>query len=76
MILYASTNGPVIHRVIEVREGGGGSIEYITKGDANEAPDSDPVKPEQVRGRVIGVVPDVGGVSLWLKQALNAILRG
>lgn len=42
------------HRVVDVREGEEG-LEFRTKGDANEEPDSEPVAASQVQGRVMTV---------------------
>ncbi|MDT3699992.1 MAG: signal peptidase I [Thermincola sp.] len=47
----------IIHRVIEIDEVTG---EFRTKGDNNTAPDSKPVKPEQIKGKVVGSIPKVG----------------
>lgn len=53
------------HRVIEVTYGSEGT-RYITQGDANDAPDPDPVRPTQVQGEVWYSVPLVGYVSVWM----------
>lgn len=42
---------PTTHRVIEVKETDGG-VQFVTKGDNNEAPDHTSVRGEQVAGRV------------------------
>lgn len=57
----------VIHRVIEV-QGEGDNTTYVTKGDANPSPDSDPVLAANVRGKMIGSVPYVGRVVLFLRS--------
>lgn len=54
---------PVIHRVTKIK--GGKTI--ITKGDDNDQED-DPIVPEQVRGKVVLVVPKVGWVSIYVKD--------
>ena len=38
---------------------------YVTQGDANNAPDDEPAAQSQVEGRMIGLVPAVGRISLW-----------
>ena len=53
------------HRVVEVTYGSEG-IRYVTQGDANDAPDPEPVRPEQVKGEVWYAVPKVGYVSVWM----------
>lgn len=49
----------VTHRIIEVKNSGG-SVEYLTKGDANNNRDQGLVSPDQVLGRKIMVVPYIG----------------
>lgn len=60
---------PVLHRVIEVQNARGVPA-FVTKGDANSTPDRDVVLPEHVRGKVVGVVPRLGWVSLAVKGLL------
>lgn len=43
----------VVHRVVGVTRGGA----LCTRGDANDGPDPGAVQPEQLRGRVVLVVP-------------------
>ncbi|MFC1864622.1 signal peptidase I [Chloroflexota bacterium] len=56
----------VMHRVIEVHTTEGAEY-FITKGDANDEPDTDPVMPENVVGKVIFTVRKVGWVSILVK---------
>ncbi len=58
----------VIHRVVDIEESGG-SRQFITKGDANDNPDIEPVSPEQVKGKVMFAVPKVGWVTLILRSS-------
>ena len=58
----------VIHRVIDIEESDG-STQFITKGDANDNRDVAPVSSEQVRGKVMFVVPKVGWVTLVLRSS-------
>lgn len=55
----------VIHRIVGRQTDEEGNTSYITKGDYNNAPDSDSVIPEQVKGTVITVIPKIGKISLW-----------
>ncbi|MCS7132030.1 MAG: signal peptidase I, partial [Hadesarchaea archaeon] len=57
----------VIHRVVEVYRGEGGRL-FVTKGDANNEPDPLPVRPEQVRGKVILTLPKVGWAAIAVKE--------
>jgi signal peptidase len=56
----------VIHRVYEIRTEG--ETLFITKGDANRAPDSDPILPSQIRGKLIYTIPKLGWASIYLKD--------
>ncbi|MCL6636245.1 MAG: signal peptidase I [Peptococcaceae bacterium] len=56
----------ITHRVIGVKESKGVKA-YQTKGDANKVPDPDPVYPQQVKGRVVCVIPKIGWATLALK---------
>lgn len=59
----------VMHRVHEIETRG--ARLFITKGDANNAPDADPVSPAQIRGKLITFVPKMGWVSIYIKRALS-----
>jgi signal peptidase len=58
----------VMHRVIEIQETGEGSKVFITKGDNNNQPDSEPVLPDNVVGKAIITIPKVGWASIMVKQ--------
>lgn len=58
----------VAHRVIEVAEDERGLPVFITKGDANKQPDSEPVLPEQLVGKVIYVVPKIGWITIGIRS--------
>jgi signal peptidase len=51
---------PTTHRVVGTQDG-----QFVTKGDANEEPDSQPVAPADLVGRVVLTIPLVGHVILW-----------
>ncbi len=55
----------IVHRVIEIDEV---KEELRTKGDNNSAPDSKPVTPGQIRGKMIGKIPKLGWLNLFLKS--------
>lgn len=57
------------HRVIEISEDARGLPLFITKGDANSFPDSEPVVAEQLKGRVIQVVPKIGWITILLRSS-------
>jgi signal peptidase len=58
----------VMHRVIEIQEKEGGGKVFITKGDANDEPDSEPVIPENVVGKAVMTIPKVGWASIAVKE--------
>jgi signal peptidase I len=60
----------VVHRVIEIRNNDAGTS-FVTKGDANNAPDADPLLPDNVVGKVVFSVPKIGWVSAGLKGAIS-----
>lgn len=53
------------HRIEAVSYGSEGT-QFITKGDANDAIDPEPIRPEQVMGQVWYSVPLVGHASVWM----------
>ena len=71
IITYVSKQGGLItHRIKEVSKNG-----YITQGDANNTPD-DEVFQQRVLGRVVFVLPGVGGVIEALLSPLGIALLG
>jgi len=56
----------IIHRVHEIV-----GETMIMKGDANNAPDSDLVFPNQIQGKMIAVIPKIGWVSIYLRWAFS-----
>jgi len=68
IIVFRQGEMMVIHRVIDIEESGE-SRQFITKGDANDNPDSDLVSPAQVKGKVMFAVPKVGWVTLILRSS-------
>jgi signal peptidase len=58
------------HRVVEVVERDG-SVQFRTKGDANEEPDSQLVAPDAVVGRVSVTIPQIGHVVAFTQTRLG-----
>lgn len=58
---------PVCHRVIEIVETEEG-IGFLTKGDANESPDTWVVKPENLIGRVVFHLSWLGYIAKFIKE--------
>lgn len=61
---------PTTHRVVEVY----GDGRFITKGDANAAPDGDPVEPGRVLGEVAFSIPLIGYFVLFAQTRLGMFL--
>jgi signal peptidase len=51
------------HRVVSIARRPDGELRFLTKGDANNAPDQQWVRPEQVRGALWYAVPRLGYLS-------------
>lgn len=58
----------IIHRVHEIV-----GETMIMKGDANNAPDSDLVFPNQIQGKMIAIIPKLGWVSIYLRWAFSSV---
>jgi len=58
----------IMHRVIEIQETEEGGKLFITKGDANDKPDSEPVIPQNVVGKAVLTIPKIGWASVAVKQ--------
>jgi signal peptidase len=59
----------ITHRVTAINQKGSQTI-YTVKGDANDVPDSNPVKKENVIGRVLFTIPWIGYALVWARQPL------
>lgn len=69
IITFSDWDRLTTHRIVELTPQG-----YVTKGDANNVADLEPVAPEHVIGRVVLVLPGVGRAIAFLKTPLGAIL--
>ncbi len=59
----------VVHRVVRILNTSSG-IRYVTKGDANDAPDPFKVAPSALLGRYVFKIPTIGYLWIYLMQAL------
>jgi signal peptidase len=68
IIYYRSVDSPVpvVHRLIKINK----DKTLIAKGDDNEEPD-DAIKPEQVRGKVVLVIPKAGWASVYIREIIS-----
>lgn len=63
----------VTHRIVAIGFAGDGSRQLVTQGDANGAPDPQPVREEQVRGKVWYSVPYAGQLTTIVDPALRQL---
>ncbi len=68
VIMFREDSVRISHRVIDVKEDERGLPLFVTKGDANNSPDSDPVIAEQLLGKVVQIVPKVGWITIMLRN--------
>lgn len=68
VIQFKRDNIFIFHRIINVVENKEKQIMYQTKGDNNSGPDSELVRPEDIKGEVVKVVPKIGWPTLLLKS--------
>ncbi|RLF50082.1 MAG: signal peptidase I [Thermoplasmata archaeon] len=68
-----NTTLPIVHRVHEIYNKNN-TIFFITKGDANDKPDSEPVLSENVMGKVIFDIPKIGWIPIFFKYMISKII--
>lgn len=71
VITYQRSSGKaevVTHRVVAVSQGPDGKPRWRTQGDANPVPDTDWVRPVQLKGRLWYSVPLLGRVNLMISN--------
>lgn len=64
----------VTHRIVKIETGEDGALQFITKGDANNAIDLRPVTEEQLVGIYRFRIPKVGDFALFLQEPLGMVL--
>ena len=69
IVSFREGNSVITHRIIDIADDG-----FITKGDANNAVDSEVVKQENVIGKEILIIPWIGYISIALKSPVGLIL--
>jgi len=70
---YSKTKAPTTHRIYDVKVIGGEPI-YITKGDANNAPDTREVTKRDILGKVLFSIPYLGYAVAFAKKPLGFAL--
>jgi len=72
IIQYWREREMVIHRVFDIHQTGGYKL-FVTKGDANQGPDREPVLPSQIKGKLIFIMPKLGWISIYVKTTIAGI---
>jgi len=67
------TEKPTTHRVYDIKVEGG-QVVYITRGDANNAPDSKEITNKDILGKVLLVVPYAGYVVDFARKPLGFVV--
>lgn len=69
IVMYTTSNVSVTHRIVEVVEHG-----FITKGDANNTVDEQAVVEEQIIGKVVCILPQIGAILLFFQSPLGVLV--
>jgi signal peptidase len=72
IIQFLQENVTILHRVIRITETEGNTL-YITQGDANDNPDSQPVPPNYILGKSIFTIPKLGWTQIFVKTIVRKI---
>lgn len=67
IVMYSDGRATVTHRIVAINPKG-----YVTRGDANNTPDS-PIPLEQIIGRVVLVIPQIGILLGFLKSPYGMV---
>ena len=67
VIQFRHNGKTVMHRVVKA-ETIDGNLQFITKGDANNANDIGSVGADDLVGKVVGKIPSLGKLTLWLHE--------
>ena len=71
VLQYEADGRYIVHRIVKIKEDDNGAFTFITQGDNNNAPDSNPVTESQIRGVVKYVIPKIGYPSVWLNDMFS-----
>jgi len=67
---YSRTKAPTTHRIYDIKVQGGEPV-YITKGDANNAPDQREITKREIVGKVLFDIPYLGFAVDFAKKPLG-----
>lgn len=62
------------HRIIEISKDENGDTQFITKGDANNIEDQEPIKEDKVIGILENRIPELGNIILFFREPLGTAL--
>jgi len=74
VIAFMEGRTTVTHRIIRIETTASGSIQWITKGDANNTEDSRPVTPDRLVGIYRFRLAKVGDFALFLQQPVGMLI--
>ncbi|MGI5906946.1 MAG: signal peptidase I, partial [Candidatus Pararuminococcus gallinarum] len=74
VIAYINEGTTVTHRITAIDTGEDDGLIFTTKGDANDAEDTEDVTEEQIIGVYQGRIPKVGDFALFLQKPLGMLL--
>jgi len=74
IIAYMEGKVVITHRILEVVTGEDGKLEYVTKGDANNTADLQPVHQDDLVGHYQFRIPKVGDFALFLQTPLGMVV--
>ena len=74
VIAYMEGDVVVTHRIVRIETGEDGALQFITKGDANNAIDLRPVTEDKLVGIYQFRIPKVGDFALFLQEPLGMVL--
>lgn len=73
VICFRSGDVYVTHRIVKTDTDENGNALYITRGDANNTPDVQPVRPEQILGSYVTHFNGLGGFVLFMQTPAGMI---
>lgn len=74
VVTFEDSKGHIVtHRIIEKNNTPSGNT-FITQGDANQTQDVDPIKKQQIKGKVVFTIPRIGYLVKFSRTRLGLIL--
>lgn len=67
IITFRKEDSLITHRIIEIKNQNG-NIEFVTKGDKNQATDIERVSSAQIEGKYVGRIPKIGGFLSFMRN--------